>query len=59
MCSEMLEAQRRWLPGFAGKAIRPAPVIDIPAGCVPVEVPLDPALAIGKRFTTLATAGSK
>ena len=54
MCSEMLEAERQWLPGFAGKAIAPKPVISVPKNCVPVEVPLDPALAIGKRFGTLA-----
>jgi len=53
MCSEMMEAQREWLPGFEGKAITPRPRISIPAGCVAVEVPLDPALAIGKRFGTL------
>ena len=53
MCAEMLEAQREWLPGFAGKQITPRPRISIPADCVPVEVPLDPALAIGKRFGTL------
>lgn len=53
MCSEMLEAQRRWLPNFEGKAITPKPPIDIPKDCKPVDVPLDPALAIGKRFTTL------
>jgi alpha-galactosidase len=53
MCSEMLEAERAWLPNFAGKTITPKPVIDIPPGCQPVDVPLDPALAIGKRFGTL------
>jgi alpha-galactosidase len=53
MCSEMLEAQRAWLPGFAGKSIAPKPAISIPADCRPVDVPLDPALAIGKRFGTL------
>jgi alpha-galactosidase len=53
MCSEMLEAQRRWLPQFEGKAIAPKPVISIPQDCHPVDVPLDPALAIGKRFSTL------
>ena len=53
MCSEMLEAQRRWLPQFAGKSIHPTPEIHIPATCVPVAVPLDPALAINKRFATL------
>lgn len=53
MCAEMLEAQREWLPGFAGKAIEGKPLITIPAGCQAVDVPLDPALAIGKRFGTL------
>jgi len=53
MCSEMLEAQRRWLPQFDGKRIAPKPTIDIPKDCKPVDVPLDPALAIGKRFGML------
>ncbi|MDP2999231.1 MAG: alpha-galactosidase [Bryobacterales bacterium] len=53
MCAEMLEAEREWLAYFAGKAIAPKPVISIPADCTPVDVPLDPALAIGKRFSTL------
>jgi alpha-galactosidase len=53
MCTEMLEAQRQWLPGFAGRQIAPKPVISIPADCEPVDVPLDPALAIGKRFGQL------
>jgi alpha-galactosidase len=53
MCAEMLETQREWLPGFEGRTISPKPVISIPKDCKPVDVPLDPALAIGKRFTTL------
>ncbi|WP_321477599.1 alpha-galactosidase [uncultured Paludibaculum sp.] len=53
MCTEMLEAQREWLPGFHGRYIKERPVISIPADCEPVDVPLDPALAIGKRFSTL------
>jgi len=53
MCSEMLEAERRWLPQFEGKAIAARPTIKIPKNCKPVEVPLDPALAINKRFGTL------
>ncbi len=53
MCGEMLLAQRRWLPQFEGKDIRPVAAIHIPAGCLPVAVPLDPALAINKRFATL------
>ena len=53
MCSEMLRAQRRWLPQFAGKKIRPTPTIVIPKNCKPVAVPLDPALAIVNRFSKL------
>ncbi len=50
---EMLESLRPHLPQFAGRALRPTPTISIPPGTVPVDVPLDPALAIGKRFGTL------
>lgn len=53
MCDEMLEAERQWLPGFVGKTIQPKPAITIPTDCKPVEVPLDPALAISKRFGDL------
>ena len=53
MCAEMLEAERKWLPQFAGMAIRPTPTISIPPGCKPVDVPLDPALAINQRFAKL------
>jgi len=53
MCAAMMEAQREWLPGFAGKSITPRPLISIPPDCQAVDVPLDPALAIGKRFGTL------
>ena len=53
MAAEMLEAQRAWLPQFEGRTIRPTPTIRIPADCVPAEVPIDPALAIHKRFGTL------
>jgi len=53
MTSEMLEALRPYLPQFAGKTIRSVPTINIPADTVAVDVPLDPALAIGKRFGTL------
>ena len=53
MCAEMLEAERAWLPQFAGKGIRPTPTINIPPGCRPVDVPLDPALAINQRFAKL------
>jgi len=53
MAAEMLEAQRQWLPEFGNRAIRPTPTIDIPRAVKAVDVPLDPALAIGKRFGTL------
>jgi alpha-galactosidase len=52
MAREMLDAERQWLPQFEGREIRPAPVIHIPSDCRPVDVPLDPALAINKRFAT-------
>lgn len=55
MATEMLEAQREWLPEFKGKKIRPTPTISIPHDVKPVEVPLDPALAIHKRFGQLIT----
>jgi alpha-galactosidase len=55
MAVEMLEAQRPWLPEFAGRSIRPTPTISIPPGCQAVEVPLDPALAIHKRFGMLVS----
>lgn len=54
MASEMLETQRRWLPQFEGKSIRPAPTISIPKDVKRVEVPVDPALAIVARFDELA-----
>ena len=50
MCTEMLDAQRQWLPQFEGKSIRPTPAISIPKDCMPVDVPLDPALAVVHRF---------
>ena len=55
MASEMLEAQREWLPEFGNRKIRPAPTINIPKDLKPVDVPLDPALAIHKRFGQLIT----
>ncbi len=53
MCSEMLEAERAWLPQFKGKSITPRPAITIPKNCIPAAVPMDPALAINKRFGEL------
>ncbi len=56
MVSEMLEAQRQWLPQFGGETVHPMPKIEIPENVEPVEVPLDPALAIANRFGKLAEA---
>ncbi|MHC4913621.1 MAG: family 4 glycosyl hydrolase [Planctomycetota bacterium] len=53
MCSELLEAQRKWLPQFEGKKITPKPTISIPKDCKPAEVPMDPAQAILQRFMKL------
>ena len=53
---QMLEAQRQWLPQFEGKSVRPTLAIGIPKDIQPVEVPLDPALAIANRFGKLAQA---
>jgi alpha-galactosidase len=55
MAAEMLEAQREWLPQFAGKTLRPLGNIATPPGTKGVAVPLDPALAINNRFSQLAT----
>ena len=54
MTREMLEAQRQWLPEFEGKKLPAKPLIALPADVKPVDVPLDPALAIAHRFQELA-----
>ncbi|HUX52613.1 MAG TPA: alpha-galactosidase [Spirochaetia bacterium] len=54
MTSEMLEAQRTWLPQFTGKRVREVPTISIPADVKRRGVPTDPALAVANRFTRLA-----
>ena len=54
MASELLEAQKQWLPQFEGKAIRPTPTITIPKDVKPAEAPIDPALAIMARFQELS-----
>ena len=56
MTAEMLQAEARFLPQFAGKSLRSAPTIHIPAQVARQEVPLDPALAIANRFGKLARA---
>jgi len=54
MASEMLEAQKQWLPQFEGKTIRPTPTINIPKDVKRADVPVDPALAIMARFKELS-----
>ncbi|MEK3917726.1 alpha-galactosidase [Paenibacillus sp. FSL H7-0331] len=54
MVSEMLEAQRAWLPQFAGRSVRQTPSIHIPANVQRADVPIDPALAVISRFGELS-----
>jgi len=54
MTREMLQAEREWLPQFQGRELVAKPVIDVPRDVTPVDVPLDPALAIANRFGELA-----
>jgi len=54
MTREMLQAEREWLPQFQGRELVAKPVIDVPRDVTPVDVPLDPALAIANRFQELA-----
>jgi alpha-galactosidase len=56
MVTEMLDAERTYLPQFANKKLRATPGISIPSDLVRQEVPLDPALAIANRFGKLAQA---
>jgi alpha-galactosidase len=53
MASEMLDAEKRWLPQFEGKTIRPTPTIVVPPDVKRAVVPVDPALAILARFGEL------
>jgi alpha-galactosidase len=52
----MLEAEKKYLPQFAGKTLRPVKAISVPKDVKRAEVPLDPALAIANRFMKLAEA---
>lgn len=54
MVDEMLEAEKQWLPQFAGKKPKSTPAIPTPPGTPHVDVPLDPALAVVHRFGELA-----
>ena len=58
MVAEMLEAEKQWLPQFAGKQLRAAPDIETPPGTGHAPVPLDPALAVVHRFGELAEKAS-
>ena len=53
MASDMLEAEKEWLPQFAGRTIRPTPTIAIPKDIKRAKVPIDPALAVMARFGEL------
>ena len=53
MVTEMLEAQKEWLPRFEGRLPKPTPRIFIPEGITRARVPIDPALAINARFGEL------
>lgn len=50
MASEMLEAEREWLPQFEGRSLKPKGIISIPENVVRQPVPVDPALAIMARL---------
>ncbi|MDD5687304.1 MAG: alpha-galactosidase [Elusimicrobia bacterium] len=53
MVSDMFEAEKEWLPQFAGKKLQSKPIINTPKGTKGVDVPLDPALAVVHRFGKL------
>jgi alpha-galactosidase len=54
MTAEMIEAEAAWLPQFKGGKPADRPLIKTPKNIRPVDVPLDPALAIANRFDKLA-----
>jgi alpha-galactosidase len=53
MAIEMYEAEKEYLPQFDEKKIKKVSTIRIPEGTKGVDVPLDPALAIARRFGEL------
>ena len=59
MVTEMLEAERQWLPQFGDQLPRATPTISIPDDVVAVDVPLDPALAVANRFGELANRATE
>ncbi len=54
MTREMIDAESQWLPQFKGRTLVAKPVVEIAWDVTPVDVPLDPALAIANRFGELA-----
>jgi alpha-galactosidase len=54
MAAEMLEAQRKWLPQFAGRKVALKKTIPTPASVKAIDLAQDPAQAILKRFMALA-----
>jgi alpha-galactosidase len=54
MTAAMLEAEKQWLPQFAGKKLKATPPVATPRGGKRAVVPVDPALAIANRFGELA-----
>ncbi len=56
MTAEMLDAEAKFLPQFAGKKLRTVPAITVPKDVRRQEVPVDPAMAIANRFGKLANA---
>lgn len=59
LAAEMLEDQRPWLPQFEGRTVRSVPAIVVPEGIERAVVPVDPALAIAKRFDALLQGPGK
>jgi len=59
LTADLLAAERQWLPQFKGKRLRAVPAIKIPKNVKPVDVPVDPALAIANRFGELAQRETK
>ena len=56
MTAEMVEAEKTYLPQFAGRKLRAVPAVSIPKNVQRAAVPVDPALAIANLFGKLANA---
>jgi alpha-galactosidase len=54
LAEEMLLAEAKWLDNFTDKKLAGKPRIVIPQNVQPVDVPVDPALAIANRFDALS-----